>query len=141
MILRELSKKDKDEYLVPQNIFHGKDAHKIKFNKALETLPDECINHVYGIEVSHNLSDEDVKIPVSPKGDKITVSPGVTGTFALDEKFPLDSNTRMSCFYLDWDKKTNTWKSKPKVLDESLRKGISKFHTIMRALSLEQNNH
>ena len=136
IILKEAQKENKEKYLIPKDIFKGQKAHKIKFKKAIENLPDECIYPVYGIEVTHNFSDENLEIPVTPSGKEVSVAGGTTGTFDAGQTEPIDIVTRMTSFYLDWDEEKKNWKPKPKVLSEELNKAIKKLGQIVKGMKL-----
>ena len=138
--LKEAYAEKKESYQIPKDIFVGRESHRIKFDKALEVLPTECIQPVYGIEVQTNLSSETVKIPVNPQGAEISIAGGITGTFTIVGDYPIDLLTRMACFYLDWDEKKKTWKTKPKVLADGLHRATNKLGLIVKAMSLKLEN-
>lgn len=140
LYMLEAYKIEKGIYKIPKNIFSGRESHNIKFKKALEKLPTECILPQYGIEVHTNMSPEDIVIPVNPHGESITIGGGLTGTFSIETDNPIDLVTRMGCFYLDWDNTNNTWKAKPKVLDEGMIKSITKLGLITKQISLKFEN-
>ena len=138
LYLLESFKTDKKSYQIPKNIFVGGKSHKIKFEKALQKLPKECILPEYGIEVNTNFSTEDITIPLNPQGDEITIAGGITGTFSIGETDnPIDLITRMGCFYLDWNDGKKVWKSKPKVLEDGMKDSITKLGLIVKQISLK----
>ena len=138
LFLLDAYKADKESYQIQKDIFIGHESHKIKFEKALQKLPTECMLAEYGIEVHTNFSEENITIPVNPQGDKISILGGTTGTFSIGTTGkPLDLITRMGSFYLDWDDKEKVWKSKPKVLEDGLKKSITKLGLIVKGIYLK----
>jgi len=135
ILLREYLKENKKFYSVSKDIF---ESHEVKFRKAVEKLPTECVNPVYGVELSNNTSTDTVKIPVTPKGDEVVLSPASTGAFMIVGNFPIDILTRMSCFFLDWDDSKKKWKNKPKVISGSLELGIWKLNQYVKSWSLSE---
>ena len=141
LYLLEAFKTDKKSYQIPKDIFIGRESHKIKFEKALQKLPMECILLEYGIEVHTNFSTENITIPVNPQGDEITITGETTGTFSIGTTGnPIDLITRMGCFYLDWNDGKKVWKSKPKVLEDGTKDSITRLGLIVKQISLKFQN-
>ncbi len=124
--LKSCIKRMKKEYDVPKRIFSD---HDYKFNRALAMLPMESKSAVRGIkiDVNKNPKSQIVKLSSSEK-DKITIPPYTTGFFSLIDNSEIDFEARLSCFYVDWDCKTNNWKIQPMILAEGITRGIFKFN-------------
>lgn len=137
ILLREYLKENKKTYSVSKDIF---ESHEMKFRKAVEKLPMECVNPVYGVEISNNTSPDIVRIPVTPKGHEVAFAPATTGTAMIVGDAPIDLLTRMSCFFLDWDDSKKKWKNKPKVISGSLERGIWKLNQYVKSWSLSEQN-
>lgn len=127
VLLEEFLKEDRKVCSVPQIFFRGKKSHDIKFKKALSVLPIECIHYDIGLEFSiPHFESKPKRIEVGPKGETIHIPGGQTGIFSVGG-LPVDFETRMNCFYLDWDEQRNKWKNEPKILSDELRKSIIAF--------------
>ena len=126
-LLSECLIKKQKMYRVPIQFFTGKKSHDIKFEKALSTLPTECTN--FEAEIIHLTSDNETKpLDVGPRGKVVSSPKGLSEIFSVDN-LPIDFDTRMNCFFLDWDAQKNKWMSPPKVLPEPLEKAIIHFET------------
>lgn len=112
-MLSEIIESKQKEYSVPTVIFLGKNSHDLNFDKAMSILPKEYVNFEMG---------------------------GTKGASAIRDIL-IDFQTRMNCFYLDWDKEKNNWKSPPKVLPVLLEKSISEFESFVnKKLDIEYNS-
>lgn len=127
LLLKEYLSKNKKEYKVSKDLFTGRESHNLKFDKALENLPIECKYAVPGIRISSNTNSKPKKIVLTPRGDSVTIPPGSTGTVSMAGTFPTNFDMRMSCFYVDWDDKKQSWKYRPHILAESIKRGVWKF--------------
>jgi len=126
-LLSECLIKKQKMYRVPIQFFTGKKSHDIKFEKALSTLPKECTNFEAGI-IRLTSENETKTLDVGSKEEIVSIPKGLTGVFSAGD-LPIDFETRMNCFYLDWDHQKNKWRSPPKVLPEPLEKAIIYFET------------
>jgi AbiV family abortive infection protein len=125
ILLSELLNKNQKTYHVPVELFQGKKSHDLKFKKALSILPSECTSYESGVARSiSNIETQTSEVGI--KGKTIAIPAGITGIFSEGD-LEVDFETRMSCFYLDWDDLNNKWKSPPKVLPEELEKTIINF--------------
>lgn len=127
LFLREYLAENKKEYEIAQDLFKGRKSHDLKFKKALENLPIECKYAVPGIRIDVNTDSKPKKIVLTPRGDSVTIPPGVTGTISMMGIFPTNFEMRMNCFYVDWDNKKKEWKYRPRILSESIERGVWKF--------------
>ncbi len=131
LLLKEYLSENKTQYSIPTNLFRGKESHDLKFKKALDRLPMECKYAIPGIRIKSNSYSKTKEFIVTPKGDSISIAPGITGTFTTIGTFPTDFEMRMSCFYVDWDVTRDYWKYRPKIISESIITGITKFRKII----------
>lgn len=125
-LLNEIASAKQKEYSVPIVFFTGKKSHDLKFKKALSTLPKQCIEFEAGLAISTPNLTKTENFKVGSHGESASVSAGTTGTFSVSDIL-IDFETRMNCFYLDWDDQQKKWKKSPKVLPEVLIKSINEF--------------
>lgn len=131
IMLSEIASSKQKEYFIPTVLFTGKKSHDLKFNKALSSLPKECIYFDAGIPLTNSPSLTKSKThEVGSHGQSLSVPKGTSGTFSIGDIL-IDFETRMNCFYLDWDIEKNNWKSPPKVLPDKLMKSISEFENFV----------
>jgi hypothetical protein len=103
----------------------------LKFNKALSILPKECSYFEAGITLNNSSSLTKSKTyEVGSHGESVSIPKGATGTFSIGNIL-INFETRMNCFYLDWDTEKNNWRSPPKVLSDILMKSISEFENFV----------
>jgi AbiV family abortive infection protein len=124
-MLSEIASSNQKEYFVPSILFTGKRSHDLKFNKALSILPKECSCFDAGVTFT-NPPNESQTHEDGSNSDSAGIPKGTAGTSSVADIL-IDFETRMSCFYLDWDEEKNNWKSPPKVLAEKLTESISEF--------------
>ena len=122
IILQDHIREEKEQYEISRKLFRGKESHDLKFKKAIEFLPSDCTNAVYGLEVKMP-NTKDQTITISPKGHKVSIPKGTTGIFMTFDINRIDFETRMSCFYIDWDE-TKGWKETPIILGGMITRGI-----------------
>lgn len=134
----ELLEKDSNYYSVPKILFKGKTSHDLKFKKALSTLPSECTHYHVGKTVSIPYPKTKVEeMDIGARTEKMTITAWTSGTFSIGG-FPTDFETRMSCFYLDWNETKNRWNNLPSVMTDELVKAIMIFEDhISKKLDLE----
>jgi AbiV family abortive infection protein len=109
IIIKEVSEGDDDDtarYKIPKEIFKGRDAHKLKLNKALEKIPPECQIFTVGTYLPFP-SGQARTVKVGKNGPTVRVAPGVEGY--VYTKYPTNVNLRMSCFFVDWDETGGEW--------------------------------
>jgi AbiV family abortive infection protein len=138
ILLSELLTKKQKMYRVSIQLFKGKKSHDLKFKKALSTLPPECTSYEAGVvrSVPHN---ETQTLEVGVKEKIVAIPSALTGIFSVGD-LAVDFETRMNCFYLDWDDLQNKWKSPPKVLPEKLEETIIHFENYLtKKLDMEYN--
>lgn len=136
LFFSKLLEKDHDNYSVPKVLFRGKKSHDLKFKKALATLPEECSRHHIGGEFFVPSPNKIVEMSVEST-KKLVIYPWIAGTFAMED-FPTDFETRLSCFYLDWNDEKNKWRTSPSVMPEKLVKAITAFEQLVsKKLDLE----
>lgn len=135
VLLKEQIDNDSTIKKIPKEVFGiatKGSGHNIKFEKAKEILPDECI--ILGIgEILNMPSGKDMEHSLGRKiKEKVTISAYTTGTFLTDVmiSFPV----RMRCFYVDWDENSeywHKWKANLQTDRDTLKKAISKFKEII----------
>lgn len=108
-LLLQKCQKTGENYQVPKIIFKGRESHDRKFKEALKDLPSNCKSLSLGVKVEHNSSTSTKTIPVSPEGDEVIVTASTTGSFTLTDEILANFETRMKCFYVDWNEKKNQW--------------------------------
>jgi len=119
--------KGKINNTVPKGYFHGQDSHDIKFKEALSHLPKNCTNFMSEITVTTNPTSTSTVERKGIEGELI-VTGGTTGIFSSSsDEFAIDSELRMSCFYVDWDNDNKMWKGTPELRSETLKNIIEKF--------------
>lgn len=119
--------KDDDESIqnIPTNIFTGNKSHEIKFQKALDNLPEVCKNIFVGIWTVFP-SGADRKIRIGRRGPHVFVPKDRTGTFSA--QYAPNFEVRMNCFYVDWDVIQKKWSFNLKVTKKDLETAIEKFN-------------
>ena len=106
-------------------------GHNIKFKKAKEILPDECII----LEIGEYLSipsGKDMEQSLGKIKGKLHITANTTGTFLTDVM--MNFAVRMRCFYVDWDENSeywHKWKSNLQTDRDSLKHAIEKFNEII----------
>jgi len=106
-------------------------GHNIKFKKAKEILPDECIILEIGEYLSMP-SGKDMEQSLGKIKRKLKIPANTTGTFLTDVM--MSFAVRMRCFYVDWDENSqywHKWKANLQTDRNSLKKAIEKFKEII----------
>jgi AbiV family abortive infection protein len=130
-MLSEIASSEQKEYFVPSILFTGKKSHDLKFNKALSILPKECSYFDAGVTFTNSPNLNKSKThEVGSNGESAGIPKATPGTSSIGD-ISSDFETRMNCFYLDWDKEKNNWKSPPKVLAQKLAESISEFENFV----------
>lgn len=122
LCLIEKYQDDKQLYFIPKNLFTGQKSHKIKFEKARLNLDQKCLKPIFGF-FGVPLDGKNFKI-TTHRGQKITINPKNL-YHPIHEDF--DLQTRMACFYLDWNEKREDWKNEPYVLGEGFDEAVFEF--------------
>lgn len=134
LIFSELLKKDSERYLVPKEVFFGKKSPDLKFKKAISDLPLDCYSvRSAQTHLSKNRMNE-------TNVNNMTKTPTHTELFSA-EGFTADFETRMSCFYLDWNDDKKRWNQISHIANDDLLKAITVFEEVLsKKLDLEYDS-
>jgi hypothetical protein len=94
---------------VDRGLFEGNRAHRIKFQRAYDSvfdLPDNCRIKNVGIHVTNNSEEYGKKVSIT-KSDDISFGAGATGLFTLQTLS--DQRVRERCFYVGFDEANGEW--------------------------------
>ena len=134
VLLKEQIDDDSTIKKIPKEIFGASrkgNSHNIKFEKAKEVLPDECIILEIGEYLSMP-SGKDMEQSLGKIKGKIQIQANTTGTFLTDVM--MSFAVRMRCFYVDWDANSeywHKWKANLQTDRDSLKHAIKKFNEII----------
>lgn len=132
LLLQDCLSQDGQKCKIPKELFIGRNSHNLKFKRALETLPEECSS--VAKPVSYELTTtKDGKKKIAGPDDEVTELV-CGGTFVH-----VDFNTRMDCFYVDWDEVNNCWKNPSHVMPFHLHPAIKKFQDVVVKLKNSGN--
>ena len=133
VLLKEIIDDKTNPKRVPKEIFGSgkRSAHNIKFKKAIQVLPEECVSILVGESITIP-SGKDTKQSLGKIKGTFTVTANTTGTFLTTVlmNFPV----RMRCFYVDWDEKTeywHKWKANLQTDRDLLKNAINEFKKII----------
>jgi len=134
VLLKEQIDNDSTIKKIPKEVFgiaKKGTGHNIKFKKAKEILPDECIILEIGEYLSMP-SGQDMEQSLGKIKGKLKIPANTTGTFLTDVM--MSFAVRMRCFYVDWDENSeywHKWKANLQTDRNSLKTAIEKFKEII----------
>ncbi len=129
-LLKEQIDDDSTIKKIPKEVFGASrkgTGHNMKFEKAREILPDECIILEIG-EYLNMPSGKDMEQSLGKIKERIQIPANTTGTFLTDVM--MSFAVRMRCFYVDWDENSeywHKWKANLQTDRDSLKYAIKKF--------------
>jgi len=122
-----------DTCSVPRFVFSGKKSHNLKFEKALKNLPSNC-KKFFELKFVNTPIYEDKTLQVGPHNTNYTFDHG-TKIYTIGD-FLVDFETRMYCFYLDWNNSGKSWKIITNVHAESLQKTVINFRKHIQKIKI-----
>jgi len=133
VLLKEIIDDKTNPKQVPKEIFGSgkRSAHNIKFKKAIEILPKDCISIWVGESITIP-SGKDAKQSLGKIKGTFTVAANTTGTFLTTVL--MNFAVRMRCFYVDWDENSeywHKWKANLQTDRDSLKNAINEFKKII----------
>ncbi len=141
VLLKEIIDDETNPKQVPKEIFGSgkRSAHNIKFKKAIEILPKDCISIWVGESITIPSGKTTEQSLGKIKGT-VSVVAHTTGTFLTTVL--MNFAVRMRCFYVDWDENSqywHKWKANLQTDRDSLKNAINKFKKIIPKYDFTQS--